>query len=558
MSFESSDKSIREVLTGQFFVVPRFQRPYSWSQDNVEELWDDAIAEKRSDYFIGSMVVYPSTDDTVEIVDGQQRLTTILMLLAAIRDCADRNGLADLKAGTEMYIERNDDLNKVRSVLRSDSSHPFLRDYVFCVGEPVADPEGGSEEAAIAAAFNTLTKFIESVEASILEGSGSVLKRQAKLEKQLLDIRGKVLDMRVVFIKAEDEDEATTTFVTLNSRGMDLEPADLVKAHLLYLLPKSVGYDRTLARWTKIVSTVDQSDLKSHMTDFLIASWRSERGHVSKPTLAKEIRRSIKKADAKGYMKSLERDAPLFRMIVSPSAADWKSNQRAAFEALHFLADFDLRLSRPLLLSLLRSFHDGKIKFSQLRKCLSSITDYHFAFNVLASKSSTGGTSMYFARMAMKLNSAQSSDAYADFVRELQSDLRTKRPTKTETREAVELLWFTNDQTSDKKAVRELLIRVYRHNSSAVPVDFGSMTIEHLQAQSVNSKQVGRVGNMLLVSQKTNQKLGTKSLAEKLKILQAEKGQWIPPEVETAEKWNAAAIKQSTLATADRLFKSLS
>ena len=84
MKLDSADRTLRQVLNTYFFFIPRFQRPYSWELENVEELWEDAIQESADDYFIGSMVVYPHRDDTVAVIDGQQRLTTLMMLLCAI------------------------------------------------------------------------------------------------------------------------------------------------------------------------------------------------------------------------------------------------------------------------------------------------------------------------------------------------------------------------------------------------------------------------------------------------------------------------------------------
>ena len=59
MQLGSDPRSLRQILNSHFFFIPRFQRDYSWTKENVEELWEDAIQESSGDYFIGSMVVYP-------------------------------------------------------------------------------------------------------------------------------------------------------------------------------------------------------------------------------------------------------------------------------------------------------------------------------------------------------------------------------------------------------------------------------------------------------------------------------------------------------------------
>jgi uncharacterized protein with ParB-like and HNH nuclease domain len=99
MKIRSIDKDIRDVLESGFYRIPRFQRPYSWDRENIEDFWNDVVINSDADYFIGSMVVFkPPQADTASVVDGQQRLTTITMILAALRNALTANGLADLGA----------------------------------------------------------------------------------------------------------------------------------------------------------------------------------------------------------------------------------------------------------------------------------------------------------------------------------------------------------------------------------------------------------------------------------------------------------------------------
>lgn len=87
MKIRSIDKNIADILNSGFYQIPRFQRPYSWERENIEDFWTDVFVNSGPDYFIGSMVVYkPENSDIAFVVDGQQRLTTITMLLAALRN----------------------------------------------------------------------------------------------------------------------------------------------------------------------------------------------------------------------------------------------------------------------------------------------------------------------------------------------------------------------------------------------------------------------------------------------------------------------------------------
>ena len=87
MKIEANDKEVQDIFSLGYFKIPRFQRPYIiWTEEEVENFWDDIIIEEHDQYFIGSMVVYQTEKPYFGIVDGQQRLTTITLMLAALRN----------------------------------------------------------------------------------------------------------------------------------------------------------------------------------------------------------------------------------------------------------------------------------------------------------------------------------------------------------------------------------------------------------------------------------------------------------------------------------------
>lgn len=71
MKIESRDVSVNNLLSGNYFLIPRFQRPYSWDDENVLDFWKDVAESVGDNYFIGSMVVYQANKETLGLVDGQ-------------------------------------------------------------------------------------------------------------------------------------------------------------------------------------------------------------------------------------------------------------------------------------------------------------------------------------------------------------------------------------------------------------------------------------------------------------------------------------------------------
>jgi uncharacterized protein with ParB-like and HNH nuclease domain len=258
MDIKPTDKTVKNLLEGGFFKIPRFQRPYSWDRENVEEFWTDVVVSDDPDYFIGSFVLYGSgpASDTFLVVDGQQRLTTITLLLAAIRD-----SLADLKEqalsqGVQGLIERKDINSKNQFVLQSETPYPYLQEYIQKFGKPEVEMDIGAEEQALKSAYEFLKGQISSaLEAINLDTTINQEKKAEAKRVRLLQIRDKILRLQLISINLDSEDDAYLIFETLNTRGKDLTVSDLVKNHLTRLLkPKTSGVDMSLPLYSVVLS----------------------------------------------------------------------------------------------------------------------------------------------------------------------------------------------------------------------------------------------------------------------------------------------------------------
>lgn len=131
MIIKPTDRTIKTLLDTGFYKIPRFQRPYSWDKENVDDFWTD-VTSADPDYFIGSFVLYHEhvNSDVFMVVDGQQRLTTITLLLAAVRNAFHTLGHKGLATGVQKLIEREDINNERHYVLRTETSYPFMQEYI--------------------------------------------------------------------------------------------------------------------------------------------------------------------------------------------------------------------------------------------------------------------------------------------------------------------------------------------------------------------------------------------------------------------------------------------
>ena len=100
MIIKPSDKTIKTLLEGGFYKIPRFQRPYSWEKTNVEQLIDDvwdSYEANDAEYFIGSLITIEREKGRLyDVVDGQQRLTTLNLIFSRLRDAVDEPAKSEL------------------------------------------------------------------------------------------------------------------------------------------------------------------------------------------------------------------------------------------------------------------------------------------------------------------------------------------------------------------------------------------------------------------------------------------------------------------------------
>jgi uncharacterized protein with ParB-like and HNH nuclease domain len=88
MELKAEKRSLRKLLAleEQQFHIPPYQRPYAWTSDQIDDLWEDLIANIEGGHFLGSLVLSSEDEMRPQVIDGQQRLTTLMLLLSVLRD----------------------------------------------------------------------------------------------------------------------------------------------------------------------------------------------------------------------------------------------------------------------------------------------------------------------------------------------------------------------------------------------------------------------------------------------------------------------------------------
>lgn len=291
MKITCVDKQVGQLLKESFYKIPRFQRPYSWDHVNVEEFWSDAVVENEGDYFIGNFVLYDDKG-SLGVVDGQQRLTTITLLLCALRNALKEQGYKSLAQGLHNLIERPDINSQMYYVLQTETSYPYLQEHIQkFAGKPTVSDKVGPEEGLLKEAFDYFRGELNTIIKSIGgETHLSEKKKKERIQTELLKIRDRVLGLKLIFTGLENDDDAYTIFETLNTRGKDLTLSDLVKSHLSRLLkPSNKGVDTAKDKWESMHEVFEESQADLSVSTFIHHYWLSRYEYITEKKLYKAL-----------------------------------------------------------------------------------------------------------------------------------------------------------------------------------------------------------------------------------------------------------------------------
>lgn len=270
-AINAKPQSISEVFTGNSYGIPGYQRRYEWDLEQCEQMWEDFIdfnnTKKDNDkYFFGSIVVEKTNEEKVfNIVDGQQRITTITLLLAAIFS----------KASTHKRLEKI--LKKVDSITDEATDELRLKSYVI-------DEDANSLNNVVFGdhnKFDQKNKFFQNFK--YFEQKVSDWIKDFNSTDKLMELIKNILDNIILLpIECESTDDALVLFNTLNGRGLQLTDSDIFKAQIYASISEEKIKKDFISRWNKILSEYSDPGI---MTDFFRIHMhviRAKQGVVSK------------------------------------------------------------------------------------------------------------------------------------------------------------------------------------------------------------------------------------------------------------------------------------
>lgn len=562
MNIKPYDKTVRDLLgSKRQFVIPRFQREYSWDKKNYQEFLEDMLGNliikdgriSSSQYFLGTMLFIGNfaegTEQEIQVVDGQQRLTTITILFSAMSDIFLTLGEQTLSRQLFAYImTEDDDGNEVR-ILKSKTSYPFFS-YFIQDKEKKMSPDATTEEE------HCIKETYEYFRAQLTEARlKSMLKRKhgSEIVEALSEIdvlkalRDQVLNSTFISISTTDREQANKIFEILNAKGKRLAYIDLIKNKIFEVLNKVEPADFAEETWKNIKETLSFGKESVGLATFYQHFWSSKYKKVSSNKLYEAFNSTIKKSETEytEFIKELLKNAKIYMQIVNPKREDY-NNRKEYFGIVQSLSCinnyFNVVQVRIALLALFDTKQRGIVDFTMLRDTLSYLENFHFAYNaILANR--TNRLEKIYSSFAIALRKSQTKAEAKCVIRDkLVAPLDELFPTFDSFSEKFVALSFTKkDKVSNVKTKYAInkLNSLYSNNE----VFANDGTIEHIIPEKEQGNTLN-IGNLILLEDNLNVEAGHENYANKCAVYAKSNYIWVKNFVAQHEQWDSSMIEQ--------------
>lgn len=399
---------IGRLLRDRALAVPAYQRNYSWSAEQVEAFWYDlraALISDNSSHFLGTVVLSSgeSNRGRLMVVDGQQRLATATMLLAAIRDeFADQGQLQLAKTVEETFLFRTSFHNGQREprLLLNKNDVDFFHDFVLDRSLGSDAPDTPSHKL-IAAAYGRLSALLT----EDLQAAGPLRGERLRSWIDLVSDSASVIVLRV-----SADTDAFKIFETLNDRGLTMSINDLIKGYLVGLCRDDVDMAERL--WDGVDREFDDYSTVS-TTRFLRHWWAAHYGSVRERDLLRAIQRSVTTPkEALTLLEALSGSATAYAAALDPRHGWWSDYSERCRTSLGILLKFRQDQYRPLLLAAQEHFDPR-----ELTKLLENLVSLCVRSSI--SRQAANVTERYYAEAAVSVSRGhrnRSANALRDLV----------------------------------------------------------------------------------------------------------------------------------------------
>lgn len=529
------------------YVVPLFQRDYSWEEEQWDDLWQDimAMTEDRSDHYMGYLVLQSSESipGKYKIIDGQQRFTTITLIVLAIikaikalgeRGVHPKDNQLRYSTLMQTYIGRQDPVSlEYDNILElNKNDNPYYKDYIVKLGD--------LRIRGLIASQKLLKNCFEWFENKV----NALKLKDEEYAELIVNI---VNNLYFTVITVNDEMNAFRVFETLNARGVQLSSADLLKNYLFSLVDDGGSGVRLASlehKWNQLIDNVKSEKLP----DFIRYFWNTRNKNIRSAELFKAVRKQISDASQVfRFVDDMMAYSDIYMALKDPHDALW-NHDREVTGNIELLNLFGLRQPYSLLMVAYK-----QQPFDLFKRILKSIIIISFRYNVICSKN-PNDIEKVFNDLALAISKGSQPDL----------SLLNKiyiSDNEFENSFAIKSFSATSRNT---KVVRYILGKIESQaaRSSMLDIHDDENSIEHILPQNPDcqwnfdeykiDQLVNRLGNLCLLKKSANKSLGNADYETKKTMYAHANYQTTQSIPEHYNEWTESSINSRQLSMAKK------
>lgn len=519
MSFDANELKINRIFNGDSsFVIPRNQREYVWEEKNWRELADDIIyiqknlENKRNlSHFIGSFVFHQNRDEYT-IIDGQQRITTIMVMLASI--CAIQNEINDVDefGKTKQYLLGNIGLSTQYQRLKNE----MLPNLKLIISQ-TTDYKENIDKSNI---FNRIPLLTQKKPDKLLKACfwffyNLFVEYSSKTPEKLVEIRTIILDMKVIHIISEDELDCYEVFEVLNARGVSLKEGELLKNYIFKYVQPEYDLDIAKEKWKEITDNMEKC--KNNLEQFLVHYFTVRFPKTNSGVNVFElVKNKIPKSDIVSLLDELVECSKYYVYFYDPE----KYNDAIISDCLSFFNLENQRQFRPIFLAYFIALNKGKISEEDFKKAFTAIRNFYFSFGLICKNTSNLiETAVY--KVANEIYNSENKVNAEIFI----ENFRKYYPSQETFTNHFGEKGYSNknklySNSKNKKEIYYILSKFEEYflcqEGGELKCDITKCNIEHIMNDSEFDDTACKIGNLLLIREQINSNIGNAPFSKKI------------------------------------------
>jgi uncharacterized protein with ParB-like and HNH nuclease domain len=494
--------------SGKSFVIPVYQRDYAWTKINCQKLWNDLIDlnnNSRSDHFLGTLVTIGSGFQEYTVIDGQQRLTTVSLLLKALHK----------------FLEKKEDKNEEEIVLIEQLLDFLINKYSKEQHKRIRLKPNKQDKEFFENLFEKSNNL--DVDSNIINNYNFFLDKISSnilTPKQVFDSFRKLKIVLIDLVRGQDDPQLI--FESLNSTGVDLTSGDLIRNYMLMDLEPVEQEKFHKQYWIEIDNLT--GNIAEFIRNYLIFKQRTWVKKADVYSVFKNYALSNFKQDKEAILKDLLDFAELYSWFV-------KIKEHKNIEInnkLVRLNKLEFTICYPYLFDIFNDVKLGNINEKNIVEILTIIESY--AFRKILVDNTTQGLNKMFITLSKEIKKEESwKEEYVNILNYILLEKRVSQ--RFPNNEEFEKTLINKEIYSSQAKNKIFLLESLENYNSAYPVNAENLTIEHVMPQTltkewkiklgdnwqeVHNKYLHTLGNLSLTAK--NSELSNHSLENKQQI----------------------------------------